>query len=261
MQLFDSHCHLQDSRLDKDRDQLIQRASNLGINRIAIKSSVQNDWSIVKKLCLKNNFFHSSFGLHPWFLSKRTSAWLNDLEEILLDNPSSGVGEIGIDANPKGNLSISIEEQEGIFIDQLILAKKLRRPASIHCRGPWNRLLALLDQVGELPGGFMIHCYGGSLEIAQNLITRGAYLSFSGTITRPNNLKASLVLSQIPAERILIETDAPDLTPYNLKKELNEPANLIYVLEKAAEFRGESIELLAEQTYTNACRLFNIVNT
>ena len=147
-----------------------------------------------------------------------------------------------------------------LFLKQLAIAKELKRPVSIHCRGAWDKLISLIDQSSPLPAGFMIHCFGGSLEVAQELIKRGSYLSFSGTITRPNNTKAFKVLNNIPKNRILIETDAPDLLPHGLNQELNEPANLIHVLNRASELMDLSAAMLAEQTYINACRFFNIEN-
>ena len=106
----------------------------------------------------------------------------------------------------------------------------------------------------------MIHCFGGSVETAKELLNLGAYISFSGTITRVNNKKVSEVVKIIPSDKILIETDAPDLLPFGSDDKINSPENLIFVLKKAAEFRNEPLNLLAEQTFINTCRFFNIVN-
>jgi TatD DNase family protein len=117
-------------------------------------------------------------------------------------------------------------------------------------------LIELLDRFGELPQGMLIHCFGGSAEIAVELVKRGAYISFSGSSTRPNAKKAGSAIRAVPDDRILIETDAPDILPTTAEGELNEPANLRLVLAKAAELRGVSEESLAEITFRNAVQFF-----
>ena len=256
MNLFDAHCHLQDARLAEDRAGVLLRARAAGVDRIAIKGASEVDWSEVELLVESDSFLHPSFGLHPWFLKQRTSEWAVRLNALLEKYPQAGVGEIGIDPDPKGNQAESIEVQEEIFLVQLEIAQRWKRPVSIHCRGAWGRLLDLLDRAGTLPGGWMIHCFGGSVEVAQELLRRGAYLSFSGTITRPNNRRAAEVLPCVPAERLLLETDAPDLLPIGAVGPLNAPENLPRILACVAFLRGESEAEVASMTYQNTCRLF-----
>lgn len=261
MRVFDAHCHLQDKRLAKNRKKVIRNAIDAGVERIAVKATTEKDWVIVDELCSKYEFLHPSFGLHPWFLAKCSQTWLEKLKKYLTKYESAGIGEIGIDLHSKNTKVIPIQQQEEILIQQLYLAQKMARPVTIHCRNSWSRIIELLDEIGSLPGGFMIHCFGGSVEIARELLKRGAYLSFSGTITRPNNQKAPSVLKIVPTDRILLETDAPDLLPYGVNSVLNEPAFISYILNQAAAYRNESPTFLAEQSYINACRFFNIVNT
>ena len=260
MKLFDAHCHLQYLLFNGIHQKIIKNARNVGVKKIAIKSTTQEDWKETERLCLNDNMLIPSFGLHPWFLAIRSDDWEIELEHLLNSYPQACVGEIGIDPNTKGDLGVSMDDQEFIFLKQLVLANQFKRPVSIHCRSSWDKLISLIDQVSPLPAGFMIHCFGGSLEVAQELVKRGAYLSFSGTITRPNNTKAFKVINNIPKNRILIETDAPDLLPHGLDNRLNEPANLLHVLNRASELMNLSAAMLAEQTYINACRFFNIEN-
>lgn len=256
MNLFDAHCHLQDARLSKDRAGVLSRARAVGVNRIAIKGASEADWSEVELLVKSDSFLYPSFGLHPWFLKQRSSDWAMRLNVLLEKYPQAGVGEIGIDPEPKGYQAESMEVQEEIFLAQLEIAKRLKRPVSIHCRHTWGHLLELLDRAGPLPNGWMIHCFGGSKEMAQELLNRGAYLSFSGTITRSANRKAAEVLPCVPVERLLLETDAPDLMPVGAETSVNEPRNLPLILARAAFLRGESEAYVASMTYQNACRLF-----
>ena len=260
MKLFDAHCHLQDSRIFSDAEDVIFNAKLKDIIKIAVKSTTEQDWQRVGKLSRDFDSLNPSFGLHPWFLSLRSREWKDELRKYLLAYPKAGIGEIGIDPNTKGDFGVEITEQEEIFCNQLDLAKEFKRPVSIHCRTAWGRLIKILKETGELPAGMMIHCFGGSVETAKELLNLGAYISFSGTITRVNNKKVSEVVKIIPSDKILIETDAPDLLPFGSDDKINSPENLIFVLKKAAEFRNEPLNLLAEQTFINTCRFFNIVN-
>jgi len=252
MKLFDAHNHVQDDRLSPELENVMRRAREAGVAAMGVKGCCEADWLRVIRIMDSYEGIYPSFGLHPWFIADRSGQWLQRLEELLIQYPRAGVGEIGIDHKVEhGNA----EDQESVFLAQLELAKRLERPVSIHCRNAWGRLIELLDEFGELPRGMLIHCFGGSAEVAMELVRRGAYISFSGSITRPNNRKAGPAIRAVPADRILIETDAPDILPFTAEGTLNEPANLVYVLAKAAELRGVAEAELAELTFRNAERL------
>ncbi|MDF7806876.1 TatD family hydrolase [Pontiellaceae bacterium B12219] len=253
MNLFDAHNHIQDERLFPDLGKVMQRAVHAGVVKMGVKGCSETDWRKVIQIAETYEGIYPSFGLHPWFISDRSPEWFQTLENLLAQFPNAGVGEIGIDHVIDDR---DDADQEKVFFQQLELARKLERPVSIHCRRAWGRLIELLDQFGKLPCGMLIHCFGGSAEIATELVKRGGYISFSGSITRPNARKAGPAVRVVPDERILIETDAPDILPTTAAGPLNEPANVKLVLEKAAEFRGISEEALAELTFTNAERFF-----
>ena len=253
MKLFDCHNHIQDKRLFSDRENMMKRARTAGVVSMGVKGCCEADWPRVIELSEAYEGIHPAFGLHPWFIAERSSDWFQTLEKLLLEYPQASVGEIGIDH--------AIEErddadQEAVFLAQLEIARRLDRPVSIHCRKAWGRLIELIDQFGELPRGMLIHCFGGSAEVAIELVKRGGYISFSGSITRPNAKKAGPAIRSVPADRLLIETDAPDIMPTTAEGNLNEPANLRFVLSKAAELRGSSETELAELTFRNAERFF-----
>jgi TatD DNase family protein len=257
MRLFDCHNHIQDDRLFPQLDAVMERARAAGVVRMGVKGCCEADWPRVIHIAESYDGIHPAFGLHPWFIADRSSQWLVTLEQLLVQYPQSSVGEIGIDHKLE---AYDTADQEAVFLAQLQLAKRLERPVSIHCRNAWGRLIELLDEVGDLPRGMLIHCFGGSAEIATELVKRGGYISFSGSITRPNNRKAGPAIRAVPADRILIETDAPDIVPYHADETapaLNEPANLRYVLAKAAELRGMAITELAAVTCRNGDRFFN----
>ncbi len=238
------------------------RAREAGIVEMGVKGCCEDDWLRVIQIMESYDGIHPAFGLHPWFIAERSEEWVGSLESLLRQYPQASVGEIGIDHAVDHR---DDTDQESVFLAQLDLAKRLERPVSIHCRQAWGRLIELLDGFGELPRGMLIHCFGGSAEVAMELVKRGGYISFSGSITRPNNRKAGPAIRSVPEDRILIETDAPDIMPCNAdeasclvadERLINEPANLRYVLATTAELRGISEEHLADLTFRNAERLF-----
>ena len=252
MNLYDCHNHIQDERLISMIGAVMERARSAGVIKMGVKGCCEADWPRVAAVMETSEGIHPAFGLHPWFIGDRSPEWLRILEALLVQYPQASVGEIGIDHAIENR---DDTEQESVFLAQLELARRLNRPASIHCRQAWGRLIELLDEFGELPRGMLIHCFGGSAEVATELVKRGGYISFSGSITRPNNKKAGPAIRAVPDGRILIETDAPDILPANAEGELNEPANLRLVLSKAAELRGIPENVLAALTFENATAL------
>jgi len=255
MQLFDAHCHIQDDRLAPRLDSVMAGAQDAGVKRAVCCGSSQTDWPETKTICEKYPGLIPAFGLHPWYVHERTAAWLGTLEELLASTPGAGIGEIGLDFARE---DIDRNEQSDVFSAQVELALKLGRPVSIHCRNAWEALDKALVQLGRLQRGFVIHSYSGSTETITSLRNSGAFFSFSGSITRPNNRKGRKAAAEVPLDRLLIETDSPDIPPTipGRTVAVNEPANLIYVLREIAAIRNMPEEEIASYTWNNACRLF-----
>lgn len=253
--LFDAHNHIQDERIFPEVGKVLERAHAAGVVRMAIKGCSEADWPRVAEIAQNHGNIAVAFGLHPWFIRGRSGHYLRVLEELLTAYPQASVGEIGIDHAVDNR---NDADQERVFLEQLELARAIDRPVTIHCRRAWGRLIELLDRFGALPRGMLIHCFGGSAEVAAELVRRGGWISFSGSITRPNARKAQAALRAVPDDRILIETDAPDLLPSGAATRLNEPANLPLVLARAAELRGTEETELARLTFRNASRFFGM---
>jgi len=259
MNLFDAHCHLQDERLAPDLDAVMRRAGQADVRRFLCCGSSETDWPRVADLATRYPGVTPAFGLHPWYVRERSPDWLDMLRRHLLTT-SSTVGEIGLDhaIEPRND-----EEHESVFVAQLDLARRLNRPVSIHCRRAWERLLSVLGSSEPLPRGFMIHSYSGGPELVKPLADLGAYFSFSGSITRSGNRRGHRAAREVPADRLLAETDAPDLPPVIhdgdgvIEPAVNEPSNLRFIIAALADLRASSIEELAELTWNNACRLFS----
>lgn len=257
IQLFDSHTHLQDKRLIKDLPGVIDRAQSAGVSKMVCCATREKDWDAVLELVRKHFFIYPTFGIHPWFVNKVSEGWEERLVDYLNKMPSA-IGECGLDFVVQGGKK---EVQEHIFKRQLLLAKRMHLPVSIHCRKAWERLFAIVKKVGKLPGGGLIHSYSGSHELVPALEEMGFYICFSGTVSNPYSVKVHKALRRVSRERLLIETDSPDLLPYTVyepeKKKHNEPAYLIAVAKSVSELLDISFEEVASQTFKNAERLFN----
>ncbi|KAF5195929.1 Tatd related dnase [Thalictrum thalictroides] len=152
------------------------------------------------------------FGLHPWFIAERSPNWFNILKELLHSTPSSTVGEIGLDKGSHGK-EIDFKDQVQVFRQQLELAKELQRPVSIHCVSAFGDLLKIMQSIGHLPGGAILHSYLGSAEMVPPLAKLGAYFSISGHTMSMKLEKVKKMLKAVPSDRILLETDSPDALP------------------------------------------------
>jgi len=257
MRLFDAHCHLQDERLAGRLAEVLSRAEKAGVRRMLCCGCHERNWSTVLALAQAHPEIVPSFGIHPWYMEGRTAGWLKTLERFLAGHPS-GVGEIGLDhaASPRAD-----KEQEAVFIAQLRLARRLKRPVSLHCRKAWESLLGILHAEGGVEWGGLMHSYSGPAELVKPLEEMGLYISFSGAVTRPGNKRGQRALAAVSPDRLLIETDSPDLPPLGSPGAVNEPANLTLVAAGVADILGRSIDWVAEQTFANASRLLaGIIN-
>ena len=203
-----------------------------------------------------------SFGYHPWCIHERSDHWEAELNRMLDAHPAA-VGEIGLDRWKEG---LNYEGQEDVFVTQLRIAAERNLPASIHCLKAWGRILELL-QKGPIPErGFLLHSYGGPTEMVQAFAQLGAYFSFPGYFLRAAKGRHREAFKSVPADRLLIETDAPDqrlpdaLNAYPLTdsagEPMNHPAYLPVVYQGVAKILETPLVALAEQVEDNFERLF-----
>jgi len=259
--LFDAHCHLQDPRLAPHMPAALDAARRAGVARFAVCGTNESDWPAVAALTRDHADVVPSFGLHPWDVAKRSNDWLNALMTQLTSHAGAGVGEVGLDFAIDGGTG---PDHETVLLAQLDLARHLGRPVSLHCRRAFERLVPLLREVGPLPAGFVVHSFSGAQHHIEPLAALGGYFSFSGTITYTRNKRAHRNAASVPAERLLIETDAPDMYPMlagvapgsGAEKPVNVPENLVYTATYVARLRGMEVGDLAALTTANAGRLF-----
>lgn len=252
MKLFDAHCHLQDKQYQDRLPDVINSAQVAGVERMMCCGCEEQDWEAVRKIALEYKIVSPSFGLYPLNVPGKSEQWLEQLKSFLLSIPS-GVGEIGLDNSIEGDNN---GEQEEVFVAQLRLARELQRPVTIHCRKAWGRLLEIIQREDGIKYGGMLHTYSGSPELVRPFEELGLNISFSGAITRAGNKRGCKSLLTVSRERILLETDSPDILPVGSTGTCNEPANLPLVARAAALLLGEPVETVAELTFNNAHRLF-----
>jgi Mg-dependent DNase len=232
---------------------------------MVVNGSCEEDWPKVLDLARRHPEVIPSFGYHPWYVKERSPHWQKNLVKFLDEAPSA-VGEIGLD---RWIEDYDTPQQEEVFVWQLKLAAERNLPVSIHCLKAWGRLLEMLQAEPQPKCGFVLHSFGGPKEMIPALAELGAYFSFPGYFANERKVKQREAFRTVPADRLLIETDAPDqLLPENLSKysltdssgkALNHPANLAAVYRFVAEFLEKPIEKLAEVVEENFLRVFGPV--
>ncbi|SKA80308.1 TatD DNase family protein [Prosthecobacter debontii] len=260
--LHDAHNHLQDDRLDPWRPAVMAELSRCDLGEAVVNGSSEEDWSAVAELARHYPWVRPSYGLHPWYVKERTSHWKDHLLGWLHGCSGAAVGEIGLDRwieNP------DIEAQVECFRWQMDLAHDLERPATVHCLRAWGLLEEQLRIVKIPERGFLLHSYGGPVEMIPGFAKRGAYFSLSPYFGHPRKAAQLEVFKAVPLERLLAETDAPDmwppaeLNPHPLgspAKPLNHPANLRVSYELLAKVKEMPVDELIGQIAANYQRLF-----
>ena len=286
--LYDAHNHLQDEWLAGHLDQINLDLSGISERACVVNGTCEADWADVSRLCAPRGTrpgegspfptLRPSFGLHPWVVGNRTSNWQHALIRCLDTHAGAGVGEIGLDrwilagAKPNdprlsGLRRAPIEEQVEVFRWQLSLAAERNLPASIHCLDAFGLLLEILETNARPARGFLLHAYSGSREMAEKYAELGAYFSFNGGFLDPRKNRLQELYTNLPFDRLLVETDAPAMRlpatyeQFHLPirddgQPVNHPANLQAAYAGLAKLRAMPMEQLASQVQTNFERLF-----
>ena len=257
MNLFDTHCHINDRAFDEDRSEVIARMLEAGVKNAVVVGDASNNGEDVIRLTKKYPFLFGAFGLHPHDADKWQEPFAVRISEVLKNERFVALGEIGLDYHY--DLSPR-ETQKRVFVRQLELAHELNVPAVFHIReahGDAYEILTDCIRRGIRVKGVM-HCFGGSLESATEYVRMGLYISFSGSLTFKNAPILTRCAMNLPHERILIETDCPYMAPVPLRGRRNEPAFVSHVCEKLASIIGLTAEDTAHMTFQNALNAFNI---
>lgn len=276
--LYDAHLHLQFEELQANLGEITAELDRIHLNGAVVNGTTPDDWPAVSALADRFRWVVPSYGVHPWDCGNRPREWLNQLKARLAAEPRARIGEIGLDqwilerAKPDdprltGLRRAPLDEQLDVFNAQLALAAHYNRAASIHCLDAWGALLDALKTTARPACGFLLHAYSGPLEMVSAFTALGAYFSFNGSFLDPRKEKLRAVYTAIPANRLLVETDAPAMSlPAALARyalpagpggePVNHPANLVATYDALASWRSTPLPALAAQIEANFLRLF-----
>lgn len=255
--LFDTHVHLNAEQFEDDLEQVLKRANEAGVERMVV---VGFDEKTIKKaieLVETYDFLYAAVGWHPVDAIDMTEEHLSWLEELASHPKVVALGEMGLDyhwdKSPK-------DVQKDVFRKQIHLAKKVNLPIIIHNRDADQDIVEILEAEGADEVGGIMHCFGGSVEIADRCLKMNFYISLGGPVTFKNARRPKEVATHVPADKLLIETDCPYLAPHPNRGKRNEPAYVKLVAEEIAALRETTYEQLAQQTTENAKKLFKITD-
>lgn len=255
--LFDTHCHINDEAYADDRQEMLQRAFAAGVTYMMCPGTDMPTSASAVALTHQYKQVYAAVGIHPEDAAKAAPESFEQIRKWIQTEPKVvAIGEVGLDYHwPEP----SHEIQQEVFIEQVKMAVELDVPIDIHDREAHGDTLDILRQYGKGIRG-VFHCYSGSLEMAEELIKMGFYIGFTGTMVFPKSKKLKRIVSEIPMDRILIETDCPYLTPPPYRGKRNEPAYVRYVAEEIARLREIDVMEVQRQTLENGKRIFGIAD-
>jgi len=251
---FDTHVHLNSEQYE-NVEKIIEDALKNNVRKmIVIGYDLETS---IKAINIANqyDFIYASVGIHPSEIKKMDTRDLESLEKLLSENKVVAIGEIGLDYHwDKDNK----EDQKRIFVEQIKLANKYNLPLIIHSRDANEDTLRVLKENKQYYNKGIMHCYSYSFESAKEFIKLGFYLAFGGALTFLNAKENKEVVRNISLEHLLIETDAPYLTPHPYRGKQNEPKYIYLVVEEISRLKNVTKEEVARITYINACNLFGV---
>jgi TatD DNase family protein len=257
--LIDTHTHIADPEFDADRDQVIERAVAAGVGKMILIGTDLPSSERAVALAGRHPFIWAAVGLHPHESNRADEALYQALEK-LADHPKVvGWGETGLDYYYQHS---SREDQQRAFIEQIRLARKKQLPLVIHTREAWEETFEILENekvrqhANEI--GAVFHCFTGDKKTAERAVEFGFYISFSGIVTFPKATALQEAAAWVPIEKIVVETDAPYLSPQGFRGKRNEPAFVRETAEKIARLRNCSFDTFSQMTSLNADRLFKL---
>lgn len=254
MQVFDTHCHLDDEKFSEDREEAWQRMREAGVLRcVCVGSDLKSSEKCIR-IADAHEGVWAAAGIHPHEAKDAPSDYLERLEALLQTDKAVALGEIGLDfyydLSPR-------DIQRKVMDEQIELALKTDQPVIFHIRDAHGEMIDYFRARKKLPRG-IIHCFSGSAETAKEYVKMGFYISFAGPLTFKKAPNLWAAAQAAPLDRLLVETDSPYLAPEPLRGRRNEPANVVWTLKKLAALRELPEEEMARITWENACRIYGL---
>lgn len=254
MTFVDSHCHLDDSKFDEDRDAAIERALEAGVTRLLAIGTGNGppDLEGALRLAERHPHIYATIGVHPHDASKATDETFAKLRDLAGHPKVLAVGEIGLDYHYDFSPR---DVQRAVFDRQLAIASEAGKPIVIHTREAWEDTLA---QITALSHGGIMHCFTGDATQARQALALGFHISLGGVLTFPKAEGLRQAAAIVPDDRLLIETDCPYLAPVPHRGKRNEPAFVVETARRLAQVRNTTIDHIAGLTTQNFNRLFTL---
>lgn len=253
---IDSHAHLDFDQYDVDREEMIQRAKDIGVTNILQIAMGPSNEKIARCYSLVQQYSHMrmAVGLHPHDADKYTPEVHDLISSYSTKDKVAAIGEIGLDYYYENS---NRENQKNCFSRLMDLAIEKKLPICVHTRDAFDDTYALAKEknIFKKTGG-VIHCFTGTEDQAKQFVELGAYISFSGVVTFKNTEELRRAVQSVPMNRMLIETDAPFLAPIPYRGKRNEPSYMIETAKTIAAIKGISLDEVAQATTTNAKQLF-----
>jgi len=255
--LIDTHSHLDDTQFARDLHDVIARAQDAGVTTIIIAGTDVPSSEVVVELAERFDCIRAAVGIHPHGARGFTLSAFDQIRALASHPRVVGIGEIGLDFYYDDGAPHEIQHE--CFVAHLELAAELGKPVVIHDRDAHVELMTILAKVSEPSQGSprgVLHCFSGDLAMAHQAIDLGYLISFAGNVTFKNAIRLQEIARALPLDKIVIETDAPYLSP--LRGQRNEPANVARVAKKIAELKNLDIALVAQTTAQNSRMLFHL---
>ena len=253
LDLIDSHSHFDVAEFDADRDVVLTRARAAGVARQVIPAITLASFERLRALCASNKGLYPAYGLHPLFLAEHKPEHIEELALWTEREKPVAVGECGLDFFVEG---LDADAQRSYFQQQLELACKMNLPLILHARRAVDEVTAAIRRVGQLRG--VVHSFSGSVQQAQQLWKLGFCIGLGGPVTYPRAHRLRKIVTMMPLEFLLLETDSPDQPLHGHQGARNEPALLAEICACVAQLRNAAPEEIAAATSRNAERLFNL---
>jgi TatD DNase family protein len=255
MKFFDTHIHLDAGEFDSDRDIVWQRARQAGVVYAINVGVFPEHWEKILTLSEQWTGIIPGIGIHPMVTNLADENLLDRIQRLLEQRRFRIIGETGLDSL---YLNCPLNLQEKFFRAQVAFSLQFNLPIALHIRKQHQPVLNILDEFGRQEWVGIAHCFSGNLEQAKAFIKRGFLISLAGPLTNPNARRLKRMAGELPLDRLVVETDSPDLPPRQFNSTRNEPAFVIEVVKALAEIRNEPFEKVANQVFQNACNLFNL---
>lgn len=251
--MIDTHTHI-NCIDDFPIDEILKNASDNGVEKLIVPSAYASDIDIVAELASKYENVYGLLGVHPSEVKDWTDDLIDKIKECAKSPKIVGIGEIGLDYYWDKSFN---DLQKDVFIKQINLANELNFPISVHDREAHKDSFDILTEFNK-NSIVIMHCFSGSVEFMHECVKQGWYIAIGGVVTFKNAIKMKEVAKEVPLDKLLIETDAPYLTPVPYRGKTNQPAYVKYVAEEIANLRNTSFEEIDEQTTKNAKLVFKI---